>query len=87
MRMRITIFQVVSLKEKKMATVKRPKEQSLLRIGDTVMLYYNADKRSKEEAAISGYIISDLSVLVLLSLKINGHVADLFLTTGLTTTH
>ena len=28
------------------------------------MLYYNAEKRSQEEAVNSGYIISDLSVYV-----------------------
>ena len=35
---------------------------SLVRVGDTVMLYYNAEKGSREEAINSGYIISDLSV-------------------------
>lgn len=44
-----------------MATSKKD-QQSLLRVGDTVMLYYNAEKRSQEEAMNSGYIISDLSV-------------------------
>jgi hypothetical protein len=36
--------------------------QSLVRVGDTVMLYYNSEKGSQEEAMNSGYIISDLSV-------------------------
>ena len=44
-----------------MATSKKD-QQSLLRVGDTVMLYFNAEKRSQEEAINSGYIISDLSV-------------------------
>lgn len=38
------------------------KKHSPLRIGDTIMLYFNADKRSKDEAENSGYILSDLSV-------------------------
>lgn len=41
---------------------RRLARQSLLRVGDTVMLYYDAGKGSQEEAVNSGYIISDLSV-------------------------
>lgn len=40
----------------------RSESHSLLRVGDIVMLYYDAKKGSQEEAVNSGYIISDLSV-------------------------
>lgn len=32
-----------------------------LKIGDTVLLFYNAEKRASEEAQRGGYVLSDFS--------------------------
>ena len=32
-----------------------------LKIGDTVLLFYNAEKRANEEVQRSGYVLSDFS--------------------------
>ncbi len=46
-----------------MAELKKPGQQvGNLKIGDTVLLFYNADKRfSTDSGRESGYILADLS--------------------------